>query len=195
MPASRNKLSAKQQRFVEEYLVDKNATQAAIRAGYSEKTAGVMGYENLRKPAVAEAVEAGLAKMAEKSEITAERVIAELGKIAFADIRKIFGPQGDLLSIAELEDEIAGALASVEIVTKPGDGDEDGNRSVDYVHKIRLSDKRAALVDLGKHLGLFPNRVEHTGKDGGPIQYSNLERARRLAYILKQAQAESGQEA
>jgi phage terminase small subunit len=187
-------LTVKHKRFVEEYMIDKNATQAALRAGYSKKTAHAIGHELLSKPHVAAAIEAGLASLAKKSGITAERVIAELGKMGFADIRKIFTPGGDLMEITDLDDDTAGAVVSVEVQTRPGNEDDDGNRPVEHVHKIRLADKRAALVDLGKHLGLWPNRVEHTGKDGGPIEYSFLERARRLAFILKQAAAEANKE-
>lgn len=71
-------LTAKQQRFVEEYMVDLNATQAAIRAGYSEKTAHAIGQENLRKPTIAEEVKKRQEKLGEKAEITAEWVLMEL---------------------------------------------------------------------------------------------------------------------
>ena len=77
-------LTAKQQRFVEEYLVDLNATQAAIRAGYSPETARSIGSENLSKPDIADAIAEGRAKLSEKCEVTAERVIRELALIGFA---------------------------------------------------------------------------------------------------------------
>ena len=78
-------LNAKQNRFVEEYLVDLNATKAAIRAGYSERTAEVIGYENLRKPQIQEAIQAAIEKRSERTEITQDKVVAELGKVAFAE--------------------------------------------------------------------------------------------------------------
>lgn len=78
------KLTNKQAAFVREYLIDLNATQAAIRAGYSKKTAGVIGDENLKKPDIANAIRKATQKRAEKTEITAERVLTEIGKIAFA---------------------------------------------------------------------------------------------------------------
>ena len=79
-------LTAKQERFVQEYLVDRNATQAAIRAGYSDKTAEVIGYENLRKPQIAEEVSKRERKLAEKAGITQERVIEALASIGLKDI-------------------------------------------------------------------------------------------------------------
>jgi phage terminase small subunit len=71
-------LTAKQQRFVAEYLVDQNATQAAIRAGYSKKTAGQVGFENLKKPEIAEAIAKRQAKVAKKAEVTLESLLNEL---------------------------------------------------------------------------------------------------------------------
>lgn len=78
-------LTPKQQRFIEEYLVDLNATQAAIRAGYSEKTAEAIGHENLRKPQIQERVSAAIQERAERTGITQERVVEELGKVAFQE--------------------------------------------------------------------------------------------------------------
>ncbi|WP_082017872.1 terminase small subunit [Leisingera sp. ANG-Vp] len=82
-------LTAKQERFVAEYLIDLNATQAAIRAGYSAKTAHSVGHENLRKPEIAKAIQEAQAKRSEKTGITQERVLQELARIGFADIRKV----------------------------------------------------------------------------------------------------------
>ena len=73
-----NKLTAKQERFVAEYLIDLTATQAAIRAGYSEKTASETGYENLRKPQIAEAVQKALAERSERTEVTQDYVLTTI---------------------------------------------------------------------------------------------------------------------
>lgn len=81
------KLTGKQDRFVEEYLIDLNATQAAIRAGYSEKTAAEIGFENLRKPQIAEVIAKSRQKTANKLEITRERVLEEIASIAFEQIK------------------------------------------------------------------------------------------------------------
>jgi phage terminase small subunit len=79
-------LTAKQATFVREYLVDKNATQAAVRSGYSPKTAESQGSRLLRNAKVAEAVAAGVDKQAERTGITADRVLEELAKIAFVSL-------------------------------------------------------------------------------------------------------------
>jgi phage terminase small subunit len=78
-------LTAKQRRFTEEYQIDQNASQAAVRAGYSEKTAAVIGAENLRKPAIAEVIAAAQKELSARSEISADMVIGELRTIALGE--------------------------------------------------------------------------------------------------------------
>jgi phage terminase small subunit len=170
-------LTAKQRRFVEEFLIDCNATQAAIRAGYSAKTAASQAAQNLIKLNVATAIAEGQRKLREATGITAERVINELAKIAFSDIRKAIDWKVDTRKITpegatesydeafnavflkdadELDDATAAAIASVTQTDKGA-------------VNIKFHDKRAALVDLGKHLGIFKDKVELTGKDGSPL--------------------------
>lgn len=170
-------LTPRQARFVEEYLVDLNATQAAIRAGYSAKTARSVGHENLTKPDIAAAVSDGRKRLSEATAVTAERVIGELAKIGFANMADYMRatPDGDpYLDFGQLTRDQAAALAEVT-VEDFRDGRGEDARDVRRV-KFKLADKRAALVDLGKHLGLFRERVEHTGKDGGPIQTEDVTR-------------------
>jgi phage terminase small subunit len=200
-----NELTPKQRAFVREYLIDLNATQAAIRAGYAEVSASAEGSRLLGNVKVAAAVEAAMKSRAERTEITADRVLKELAKIGFADIRKAVKWQsamiteednpdgGDIAVIKtvvtntvqmvasdELDDETAAAIAEVSQNTTGG-------------VKIKLHDKRAALVDIGRHLGMFKDRVEHTGKDGGPIEMrevSDLDRAKAMAFLASKAKRE-----
>jgi phage terminase small subunit len=164
-------LTAKQQRFVDEYLIDLNATQAAIRAGYSEKTAYSIGNENLSKPEIAKAIEGAQIALAKRTEITADRVLTELGKLGFSNMQDYMraGADGDpYLDFSNLTREQAAALAEVTVEDfKDGRGED--ARDVRRV-KFKLTDKRAALVDIGKHLGMFKDQVEHTGPDGRPIE-------------------------
>lgn len=165
-------LNEKQKRFAEEYLIDLNATQAAIRAGYSEKTAGQKGFDLLKKVEIQKAVQAGMQKRSERTEITQDRVLQELAKVAFSDLRKVLTTGGALMDAQDWGDDVAGFISSVEVVKKPsGEQDEDGRPIVDHVHKIRAWDKMAALEKLGKHLGMFVDRSKHevSGPDGGPI--------------------------
>jgi phage terminase small subunit len=163
------KLTAKQKRFVEEYLVDLNATQAAIRAGYSEHTAKVIAAENLTKPAIAEQIQAALDERSKRTDITADKVLAEIARLGFADPRKVFDDQGRLLPIHDLPDEVAASISSIEIVTTRVPGGEPTD--VEHTAKIKFWDKRGSLELLGKHLKLFVDRVEHTGKNGGPVRF------------------------
>lgn len=150
------KLTAKQARFVEEYLIDLNATQAAIRAGYSAKTAGSVGSENLQKPEIAAAVAQAQAQRSARTGITQDMVLAELAKIGFSDLRRVLGQGGGILDPKDWDDETAGAISSLEVVTRmDGQSDEDGNRVPESVHKIKAWDKLSALEKLGKHLGMF----------------------------------------
>jgi phage terminase small subunit len=163
-------LNARQQRFVREYLIDLNATKAAIRAGYSKKTAYSIGNENLNKPEIAAQITAAQQKRADKLEITADRVLEELGRIGFANMADYMRSNADgdpYLDFSGLTREQAAALAEVTVEDfKDGRGDD--ARDVRRV-KFNLADKRAALVDVGRHLGMFKDRVEHSGPNGGPI--------------------------
>jgi phage terminase small subunit len=157
-------LTAKQQCFVSEYLVDLNATQAAIRAGYSEKTAYSIGPENLTKPLVQAAIAAAMEERAKRTEVTQDRVVAELAKIGFANMRNYMrtGDNGDpYLDFSALTEDQTAALAEVT-VDDYVEGRGENSRAVKRV-KFKLHDKRAALVDLGRHLGIFTDKVEHSG--------------------------------
>lgn len=116
-------LTPKQQRFVEEYLIDLNATQAAIRAGYSEKTAYSVGHENLKKPEIQKAIEEAKNQVSKRTELTVDMVVNGLLK--------------------EAQDYAEGSTQSARV---------------------------SAWAHLGKHLGMFTEKVQHSGPDGGPVQ-------------------------
>lgn len=152
-------LTLKQRMFCHEYLIDLNATQSAIRAGYSENAAGSIGHENLKKPEIQSKIQALMDLRAKRCDITADRVLVELSKLAFSDIRKIFSDTNSLIDPSEYDDDIAAAVQSVEIVVRSSDNDDE------HVHKIKLADKRPALEALGKNLKLFNERIEHDVSD------------------------------
>lgn len=153
-------MTPKQERFVAEYLIDLNATQAAIRAGYSSKTAASIGEELLRKPEIGQAVEAGRAKLMAKTNITAERVLQEMGRLAFSDVRNLFNADGSLKPLHTLTPEDSACIAGLEVIIKNA---EAGDGHMDKVHKIKVWDKSKNLENLAKHLGLFVAKVEHSG--------------------------------
>lgn len=189
-------MTPKQERFVEEYLIDLNATQAAIRAGYSANTAHVIGPENLGKPEIAEALAKARAKLSERTEITTDSVLKELAKIGFANMDDYItvGSNGDpFVDLSEMDRDKAAAISEVTVEDfKDGRGEE--TRDVRKI-KFKLLDKRAALVDIGKHLGMFNDRLQLTGKDGGPIQtesVSDTEIARQIAFALAKGMQGAG---
>ena len=150
-------LTAKQKVFVQEYLVDLNATQAAIRAGYSQRTAGWIGPQLLGKTHIAEAVQGAMAKREERTEITQDRVLKEYAKLAFLDPRRFYDDDGQLLQVHELPEDVAAALSSMEVVTERA-----GELEL-AVRKIKFSDKKAALDSIARHLGMFKDKTELTG--------------------------------
>ena len=155
-------LTNKQKAFVKEYLVDLNATQAAIRAKYSKKTAGAIGEENLKKPDIAKAIQAEMDKRGKRTEITADKVLQELAKLGFADIRNVFNEHGQLLPIHMLPAEVAASISSIEVVTTRIPGSDPVE--VEHTSKIKFWDKRGSLELLGKHLKLFTDKVEIGGR-------------------------------
>jgi phage terminase small subunit len=164
---SEKKLSKKELLFIKAYLADPNATQAAIAAGYSEKSARSIGSENLTKPHIKEALELGFKKITEGFDVAAERVIQELARIAFVNMKDLadWNESGvRFKSSDDIGEDAAAAIVEVsETVTQHGG-----------TLRIRQHDKVRALELLGKYKKLFADRIEHSGKDGGPIETKNL---------------------
>jgi phage terminase small subunit len=154
-------LTAKQARFAQEYIIDLNATQAAVRAGYSKKTAEVQANQLMKQPLVQAAISEAINARSNRTQIDADRVLVELGRLGFSDLRDLFTENGDLRPIGSWSDDAAAAVSSVEVVVKPIGNDGDGNKIVEHIHKIRLWDKNAALEKIAKHLGMFIEKHEH----------------------------------
>ncbi len=156
-----NELTNKQKRFVDEYLVDLNATQAAIRAGYSERAANSTGPRLLKKPAVAAAVCERQARISDHLFVSAERVVVEYARLAFADMRDYmhFAENGDvLLDWSAMPEDATKAIVEItQDVYMEGRGN--AQREVKRT-RFKLHDKRAALDALAKHLGLFRERSD-----------------------------------
>lgn len=146
-------MTKKQKRFVEEYLIDLNATQAAIRAGYSPLTARDIGCENLTKPNIQEAIDKAIAERSRRTGVNADRVVRELAKIAFVNAGEVVDFDTAILMDKISEDDMA-AIQSIKVKTFGEDGVE---------REVKLADKLKALELLGKHLGLFKDKVELDG--------------------------------
>jgi phage terminase small subunit len=166
-----SKLTDKQRLFVAEYLVDLNATQAAIRAGYSEKTARQQGQRLLTNVDIRRAIEEAEAERLERLGVRAERVLEELARLGFSNMLDYLNISRDgepYVDLSEMTREQAAAVQEV-IVEDFLDGRGEDAREVRRV-KFKLADKKAPLELLGKHLKLFTEKHEHTGAGGGPIE-------------------------
>ena len=145
-------LTEKQKRFAEEYLIDLNATQAAIRAGYSAKTANEQGSRLLANVSIQKAISKAIAERSGRTKISQDRVVNELAKIAFLNIADLIDQNGNMKSNVSRDD--------IEWMRSRGIETENG-----YVKEteFRLTSKLKALELLGRHLGMFTDRVELSG--------------------------------
>lgn len=151
-------LTRRRERFIAEYLIDLNSTQAAIRAGFSAKSAAQTGYKMLREPEIKAAVDAAQTEKLKKINIDTDWVLTRLARTADADIRKIFGGR-QLKKPEDMDDDTAYAISSIEVETERGPDGE-----LKLVTKIKVWDKGRALMDIGRHLSMFKDKldVEHS---------------------------------
>lgn len=150
-------LTKKQKRFVEEYLIDLNATQAAIRAGYSTLTAYSIGDENLKKPDIKSAIDKALAERSKRTGVNADRIVRELAKIAFVNSTDVINMDEAAVRCDANRDDTA-AIASIKVKTIPT---EAGNI---VEREIKTYDKIKALELIGKHIGLFSDSLRLSGE-------------------------------
>ena len=181
-------MTPKQARFVKEYLIDLNATQAAIRAGYAPANANVEGSRLLANANIRDAIASAQAARCQRLEITADRVVQEYARVAFANMGDYltFGPDGPV--VRDLATLTPGQCAAIREVAQAHTGSGNGVR-------IRLHDKLAALAALARHLGLnAPERLasKYTRADQiSPLEAG--EAARLIAFALAKAGTEQPQ--
>lgn len=166
-------MTKKQKRFVEEYLIDLNATQAAIRAGYSPDTAKEIGCENLTKPNIRAQIDKAMAERSKRTGVSADRVVMELAKIAFVNASDVINADDATLKDDAAPEDTA-AIQSVKVKTFGEDGIE---------WEIKMADKIKALELLGKHMGMFQNNLN-----------LNIETSEKLDDIMSQIGGEGLEE-
>lgn len=150
------RLTAKQERFIEEYLIDLNATQAAIRAGYSPNTAKDIGCQNLAKLNIRARVDQAMAERSKRTGINADRVLIELARIGLVNPKNLINFDEATVRQDAADDDTA-AISSVKVKTIP-------TETGDIVEReVKLYDKTKALELCGKHLGMFKDKVELSG--------------------------------
>jgi len=141
---------------VNEYLLDLNQTQAAIRAGYSSKSAPVNAYKLSTIPAVQQAIASRLAERQQRLEISQDRVLLEIARLALNDPRQAFDQRGALLPIHDWPDDLAAAVSSIKINEIK---DADGN-VVGETKEIKFWDKGKQLDLAARHLGMLHDKLE-----------------------------------
>lgn len=149
-------LTPKQKLFVDEYLIDLNATQAAIRAGYSPNNADKIGSELLGKTRVSDAISKAMAERSRRTGINQDRILMELAKIALVNPANVVDFDEATILDSALPEDLA-AVASVKVKrfpTKEGEGIE---------REIKFYDKTKALDLAGRHLGMFKDKLEVSG--------------------------------
>lgn len=156
-------LNPKQIAFVQAYLVDQNATQAAISAGYSKKTAHSQGPRLLEHVGIKKAIQEEFDKRAVRVQVTADDVLRELKRLAFVDFSKAYDSKGELLPVNKMPEDVRRAIAGIDLVSRRGI----------KTKKVKFYDKAKSLEMLGRHLKLFTDVKEVTGKDGKPIQHEH----------------------
>jgi phage terminase small subunit len=153
-------LTTKQKAFVQEYIKDLNATQAYIRAGYSDNNgvARVQSSRLLANPNIQAELTSAMNAREKRTQVTSDRVLLEIARLAFNDPRKAFDQEGVLLPVQQWPDEVAAAIQSIKVTEQRT---EDG--IVTQLKEVKFWDKGKQIELAGKHLGMFTDKVDYTG--------------------------------
>lgn len=168
-----DKLTAKQQRFIDEYLVDFNATQAAIRAGYRKQNAYQIGSENLRKPKIQSEIARRQKDLQRRTEVSQDRVVKELMRVAFADM----ADYAQVQPYAVVNEDGIEVVKQVVTFTKTSALTDDQRAAIASIKQgangieVKLWDKLKALELLGRHIGMFNDKISIGGVDGAPLTF------------------------
>ncbi|MER1204047.1 terminase small subunit [Pseudomonas aeruginosa] len=161
-------LTAKQRRFVAEYLLDLNATQAAIRAGYSKNRASEIGYQLLQKPDITSAIQEDMKQRSERTRSDADYVVRRLEEIDQMDLLDIVNDDLTLRPLSQWPKAWRQYLSGFDLA-EMFEGKGDSRAAVGILKKIKWPDKVKNLELLGRHHGVFTDKFEHSGPGGGPI--------------------------
>jgi len=173
-------LTPKQERFAQKYVELGNASEAYRQAydasDMKPETINRKAKELLDNGKITARVDHLHDLARRRHEVTVDRVIAEYAKLAFLDIRKAFDKNGNLKPIHDIDDDTAAAIAGIEAESL-FEGQGKDREQIGVLRKIKLVDKKAALADLGRYLGMFVDKTEITGKDGGPVRLDSAKAA------------------
>jgi phage terminase small subunit len=156
------KMTPKQKLFAREYLVDLNATQAAIRAGYSKKTARQTGTENLSKPVIAERIQELMDERAERVKYTSDQALSDLAAIIRFDFRKLYHDNGDVLPVCEWPDDALLGVAGHDVSSIRLSGVTDEEPLSLFTKRLKFRDKLKAIELAMKHnaVGAMDNTLK-----------------------------------
>ncbi len=189
-------LTPKQALFVAEYIKDLNATQAAIRAGYSRDSASEQGYQLLQKTSVQSAIANAAAARKQRVQVDGDLVLRELLALATVDLAAAYDEQGNLKPIHDIPPEVRKAIAGVEVFEE-FEGVGKDRHYVGQTKKLKLWDRPRSLEMLGRHLALFNDKtsVQLTGANGGPVKIDDpaaLAKLEALIAVLERREQEDG---
>jgi len=162
------KLPEKLQIFVNEYLIDLNATRAGLRAGYSEKTAKSQASRLLTNIDVQEAFQAGMAARSERTGIDQDKVLKSIANLAFYDPRDAMSWSDAGVSVKNSEELTNDQVMQITEVS------QSFNKAGGLVVNVKFADRAKYIKMLGDHLGLFQQKIQLTGEGGGPVQMVNM---------------------
>lgn len=149
--SQKDSAAARRARFIEALLSNgENITHAALAAGFSPKSAAQQGSRLLKHVEVQQALNSRRAEVLQKFQLTTDRTLQEIARLAFSDVRKLFGPDGQLKPIHELDDDAAACISSIDI-----DELMDGQNIIGVSKKFKHWDKNSALEKAMKHLGAY----------------------------------------
>lgn len=165
-PSSSGGLTPMQAAFVSHYVIEKNATEAAKKAGYSEKTAYAIGSENLKKPEIRSAIDEKFRQLNERLDFRADRVLLELARMVDVDIARAYDEKGNLLPIHQIPEDVRRCIESVETTDEMGPPDPEGNPTMITVRKVKFVSRKSTVELALKHFKLLTDKVEHSGTIG-----------------------------
>lgn len=192
---SHKKLTPKQEKFCQEYVVDLNSARAAVRAGYSPKNADVTGPRLLVNVGIKARLKELQQEVQKRTEITQDAVIKELALLAFGRITDLTRTNGDGHLVLDFRDATPDQKAIVTGVKTKSRREKDGEEWLDVVEtEVKVADKVKSLELLGKHLGLFVDKLEMSGPGGGPISTVDLAKLTEddLAVLQRAAEIQHG---
>lgn len=166
----KRELTDKQERFCQHYTTHWNATRAAKEAGYSEASAKEQGFQLLHKTLLQERISELTGHALKEIGITRERVLLEYGRLAFFDISDAYDEIGQLKPIKEMPEDVRRAVLKIKVFEKLN---PDGDTVIGFNKEIEFAQRKAALDSISKCLGMAPDKVEHSGPGGKPIETVN----------------------